>query len=580
MHRKGALNLMKKAVMPLGIDSFEKIRSENYYYVDKTGFISELFKKTFEIHLITRPRRFGKTLAMDTLANFLDIRKDTRDLFEGLEISHNQELCSLWQNQWPIIFLTLKEVDSTNFHDAKRNLSICISDLYQSHSYLLESDKADENDKKQFRLCQTQDMDTAALQNSLYILMRMMSAHWGRKVIVLIDEYDVPLARANESGFYDEMVNIIRGMMNKTLKTNPFLNFAVITGCLRIAKESIFTGTNNFVSDTITGERFNEYFGFTQEEIAKLLKDTGFEDRAEEIRLWYNGYRFGSSNIYCPWDVLNHINAIQDAPFTPPKSYWENTSHNGILRSFIELANNGSRPELDVNDKFETLLTGGIIEEPIEENLTYDVLHSSESNLWSLLYLTGYLTQAHPSELPKDCTAARGHLFLKIPNEEIRLLFKKTVQNWFCDKMAATDRKELFQAMWQGDAGKATEIISDILFTTISYHDYKEDFYHAFVAGLFTGAGYIVKSNRERGYGRADIIVRDRRNRRVILIEAKHADRLSHLEAECRDAIKQIDDRRYTVEFEKGFLSVISYAMAFFDKRCLVKKSDERKHMP
>lgn len=570
---------MDKVIMPLGIDSFEKIRSGDYYYIDKTGLISELFRKTFEVNLITRPRRFGKTLAMDTLACFFDICKDTRQLFEGLEVSYNKDLCALWQNQWPVISLTLKEVDSDNFHDAKKNFSVCVSDLYQSHACLLDSDRVDERDKEQFRRYLIQDTDTVSLQNSLYVLMRMMNAHWGRPVIVLLDEYDVPLARASESGFYDEMLNLIRGLMNKTFKTNPFLKFAVITGCLRIANESIFTGTNNFVSDTIAGERFNEYFGFTEKNVAKLLKDTGFEDRAEEMRLWYNGYHFGTVNIYCPWDVLNHINAIQDAPQTPPKSYWENTSHNGILRTFIELANNGLRPELDVNDKFETLLSGGYIEEPIEENLTYDALHSSESNLWSLLYLTGYLTQVSPSELPEGCKAVRGNVFLKIPNEEIKLLFRKTVVSWFNDKMIATDRSELFCAMWLGDDKKTTEMISDILFTTISYHDYKEDFYHAFVAGLFTGAGYIVKSNREQGYGRADIIIRDRRGRRVMLIEAKHADSFSRLEAECMDAVKQIDDRRYAQEFEKGYLSVICYGMAFYDKQCLVKKFDERKHM-
>ena len=399
---------------------------------------------------------------------------------------------------------------------------------------------------------------------------------------MLMDEYDVPLAKANENGFYGEMLNIVKGLMNKTLKTNPFLKFAVITGCLRIAKESIFTGTNNFVSDTISGERFNEYFGFTENEVTKLLKETGFEEHAEEVKQWYDGYHFGTVDIYCPWDVLNHVNALQDAPWTPPRNYWEDTSHNGILHTFIELANGGRRPDLDVNEKFETLLAGGYIEEAIEENLTYDTVYSSESNLWSLLYLTGYLTQAELPEgvrpegvRPEGVRPEGGKLFLRIPNEEVKIIFRKTVVAWFNERMATIDRSELFDALWQGDDSKATDIISDILFDTISYHDYKEDFYHAFIAGIFTGAGYIVKSNREQGYGRADISVKDRRNRRVMIIEAKHTDSERRLEAACREAVEQIGERRYAEEFEKGYRSVISYGIAFFNKQCLVKKFHE-----
>lgn len=566
---------MDKLVMPLGIDSFEKIRTEGYYYIDKTGIIEELLRKKFEVSLITRPRRFGKTLGMDTLENFFNIRKDTRKLFEGLSIAQKKELCAEWQNQWPVIFLTLKEVDDTKFENAKKKLGMCISDLYKKHLYLLENDRVGRDDREMFDKFQFRKADDVELQNSLNFLMRMMNTYFGRQVIILIDEYDVPLAKANEHGFYGDMLDIIRGLMNKTLKTNPFLKFAVITGCLRIAKESIFTGTNNFVSDTITGERFNEYFGFTRDEVAKLLADTGFQEHAEEMRLWYDGYRFGSVGIYCPWDVLNHVNAIQDKPDTPPKSYWEDTSHNGILHTFIELANNGRRPELDVNDKFETLLAGGCIEESIEENLTYDILYSSEENLWSLLYLTGYLTQADSAELPESRKHENGKLFLKIPNEEVKVIFQKTVVRWFQEKVMTIDRSELFHAMWQGDAPKATEIISDLLFDTISYHDYREDFYHAFLAGIFAGGGYIVKSNREQGYGRTDIVVKDRGKRRVMIIEAKRADSERRLEAECKKAVGQIDKRRYAEEFRKGYRTVICYGIAFFEKQCLVKKFEE-----
>lgn len=567
---------MDKAVMPLGIDSFEKVRSGGYYYVDKTGVIAELLRKTFEVNLITRPRRFGKTLAMDMMANFFDIRRDTVELFTGLDITDRTALCAEWQNRWPVIFLTFKDVDDTGFENAWKKLMVCIADLCRQHTYLLESEKVDREDIVLFRKYQSMSADAVEIQNALYVLMRMMHAYYGRQVIVLLDEYDVPLAKANEHGFYEEMLNLIRGLLNKTLKTNPFLKFAVVTGCLRIAKESIFTGTNNFVSDTISGERFNEYFGFTEKDVRKLLQDTGFEDHADEIKCWYDGYHFGNIDIYCPWDVLNHVNAIQDNPEISPKSYWEDTSHNGILRTFIEIANNGRRPELDVNDKFETLLAGGYVEESIEENLSYDTLHSSESNLWSLLYLTGYLTRVSPAELPGGVYNGNDKLLLKIPNEEIRNLFRKTVTKWFEESVAVIDRSELFQAMWQGDEQKATEIISDLLFNTISYHDYKEDFYHAFVAGIFTGGGYIVKSNREQGYGRTDIVVRDRSRKRVLIIEAKHADDEKHLEAACRNAVAQIDSRRYADELKKGYRTVLCYGIAFFDKKCLVKKFDER----
>ena len=563
---------MNTMVMPLGIDFFEKIRREGYYYVDKTGLISELLGKKFEVSLITRPRRFGKTVAMAMLASFFDISRDSREIFDGLEIAKEKELCSRWQNQWPVIFLTLKEIDDLRFESAKVKLGICMSDLYKWHTYLLESTKISDDDKIAFRRIESRQANDEEVQNALYNLMRMMHAHFGKQVIMLMDEYDVPLAKANENGFYGEMLNIVKGLMNKTLKTNPFLKFAVITGCLRIAKESIFTGTNNFVSDTISGERFNEYFGFTENEVTKLLKETGFEEHAEEVKQWYDGYHFGTVDIYCPWDVLNHVNALQDAPWTSPRNYWEDTSHNGILHTFIELANGGRRPDLDVNETFETLLAGGYIEEAIEENLTYDTVYSSESNLWSLLYLTGYLTQA---ELPEGVRPEGGKLFLRIPNEEVKIIFRKTVVAWFNERMATIDRSELFDALWQGDDSKATDIISDILFDTISYHDYKEDFYHAFIAGIFTGAGYIVKSNREQGYGRADISVKDRRNRRVMIIEAKHTDSERRLEAACREAVEQIGERRYAEEFEKGYRSVISYGIAFFNKQCLVKKFHE-----
>jgi len=568
---------MGKIRLPLGYDRFSKIREEDFYYIDKTGLISELLHQNFEVSLFTRPRRFGKTLALDTLSNFFDIRKDTRKLFEGLQIAENEQLCKDWQNQWPVLFITLKEVEARNFKGAIEKFQVLLSDLYAEHSYLLESNSVDEEDKKLFIQFRTRNGNEAEISSALYTLMRMMHNHFGKQVIVLIDEYDVPIAKASENDYYDEMLGLIRGVLGKVLKSNPFLKFAVITGCLKIAKESIFTGINNLVTDTISGVRFQEFFGFTEAEVQKLLGDTGFEDHLDEMRKWYDGYRFGSADIYCPWDVLNHVAALMSNPTIMPKSYWENTSHNGILRNFIEMANNGERQDLMVNDKFEELLSGGCIEEHIEENLTYDTVHSSESNLWSLLYLTGYLTQAAPDELPDGEPVSDGKMHLRIPNEEIRNIFRKTVVEWFRARVITMDRSELFNAMWSGDAEKATDIISELLFDTISYHDYKEDYYHAFIAGLFAGAGYYVESNREHGIGRSDLVIRDKGHRRVMIIEAKHVARSDQMEAACLKAVEQIDDKRYAAEFDNGYRSVICYGIAFYKKECLVKKFDEVK---
>ena len=509
---------------------------------------------------------------MDTLAQFFDIRKASGEMFDGLDISKKKDLCNEWMNQWPVIFLTLKEADGLTFEMAQRKLATSISDLYIQHTYLLKSNKVDMNDRKAFETYHYNRADETELQNALFLLMRMMYMHFGKKVIILIDEYDVPLAKANEKGYYKEMLNLVQGLMSKTLKTNPYLKFAVVTGCLRIAKQSIFTGTNNFVSDTITGTRFNEYFGFTNADVKKLLFDTGLENRTEEIRRWYDGYRFGTVDIYCPWDVLNHVNAVQDNPDITPKSYWEDTSHNGVLRTFIELANGEDWQDLDINEKFETLLAGGFINQPIEENLTYDTLYSTESNLWSLLYLTGYLTQAAFDELPEDVQVKEGDFWTKIPNEEVKAIFKKTVVAWFQAKVRTIDRSELFLAMWNGDEEKATKLLSDLLFDTISYYDYREDFYHAFIAGVFTGAGYAVKSNREAGLGRTDLVIRDKNRRRAMIIEAKRVAEEKLLEAGCTEAVKQIDEKRYADEFSKGYRSVICYGIAFYDKECLVKK--------
>ena len=559
---KGAAE-MKGLNIPVGVSDFEKIRSNGYYYIDKSGLIGELLRAGAEVTLITRPRRFGKTLGMSMLEKFFDIRKDSRELFEGLEISERQDLCSKWMNQWPTVFLSLKSVDGLNFEGAYQQLVYEISLLYQKHDYLLESTALSEQDKFLFKQLRNRQSEKTDVMRSLQLLTRLLEQHYNKKVILLIDEYDVPVAKANNHGYYNEMLDVMKGLM-QALKDNTSLRFAVITGCLRIAKESIFTGTNNFVSDTITDSRLSEYFGFMQREVDQILKDGDIEDKADSIKEWYDGYHFGEFDIYCPWDVMNYLLELQRNPKAKPVSYWKNTSDNAIIRSFIDYAGNS------ITKKLETLMSGGYIIQRVDESLTYDYLHSSEDNLWSLLYLTGYLTKAreedHAGELPE------GTVALIIPNAEIKEIFETTVIRWFDDSAKKWNRNALFDAVWKGDSESLTREMSCLLKKTISYHDYKEDFYHAFLAGIFAGAGYMVDSNKEHGEGRSDVVVDDPANGRIAIFEAKYTKELDDLERTCDKALQQIDDRMYAEEYKDDYDQILCYGISFFKKRCRVKK--------
>ena len=558
---------MKKLNIPVGISDFSKIRDRNYYYVDKTNLIAELLEEeTAEVTLITRPRRFGKTMAMSMLSHFFDIRKDSKAMFQGLKIAENTELCDEWMNQWPVLFLTFKDVNGLTFASAKEMLLNRIAEIYNDHSYLLEGPQVRENDRKVFEQLADEvsgNPTDAMLKTSIALLMKLMWGYYGKPVILLLDEYDVPIAKASANGYYAEMLEIIRGMLSTALKDNDAMRFAVITGCLRIAKESIFTGTNNFVSDTISSAHLNEYFGFTQEEVDQILIDADQTDHAEDVKAWYDGYHFGELDVYCPWDVMNYLRDLRKNPKTKPASYWRNTSDNAIIRSFIDYAGE------NIHEKMETLLAGGYIIQKIREDLTYEYLHSSEENLWSILYSTGYLTQVRGEELPADTAA------LMIPNAEIRQIFETTVQEWFDDSARKENRTALFDAVWSGDIETLTEEMNELLRKTISYHDYKEDFYHAFLAGIFTGAGYSVDSNRERGEGRSDVVVRNSSKGRVALFEAKYAKTLDGLEASCEAALQQIEDRQYAKDFADDYDDILCYGIAFYKKRCLVKKNNE-----
>ena len=550
---------MKNLNIPVGISDFERIRELNYYYVDKTGLIKTLLQGEMDqVTLITRPRRFGKTMAMNMVASFLDIRKDSKELFDGLEISKEKEICKNWMNQYPTLFLSLKDVDGTTFENAFNMLKFVISSLCSQNSYLETGENIRENEKDIFSRLRSQTASITDIKGSIVTIMNMMQSYYEKLVILLIDEYDVPIAKASNNGYYKGMLEVIKGMLSTALKDNSSLKFAVITGCLKIAKESIFTGTNNFVSDTISSTRYNEYYGFTQQDVDKLLADAEIEEKADLIKEWYDGYNFEEFEVYCPWDVMNYLRDLQNDLNARPVSYWKNTSDNAIIRSFIDYTGAAIRKKLEV------LIAGGSICQKIEEDLTYDYLHSSEDNVWSILYLTGYLTKV--GERDKD-----GQIELRIPNKEVKEIFESTVRKWFEDSARVTNRKDLFDAVWNKDADKATKEISTLLRMTISYYDYRENFYHAFLAGIFAGAGYSVESNREHGEGRSDIVIYNDVTGQVAVFEAKYSRKLEDLEKDCQKALDQINTKMYAKEFEDAYEEVLCYGIAFYKKRCLVK---------
>ena len=555
---------MKNLNIPVGVSDFTEIRKNGYYYIDKSGLIKDILKTaSTKVTLITRPRRFGKTLAMSMLDSYFDIRKDSKQLFDGLEISQNQVLCSEWMNKYPTIFVSFRQVEGLDLKGAYDMLTVVIANLFNEHIYLLDSKKATEFQKTSFKNLLSGNASVKEVKSSIYLLMNMMNDYYNEPVILLIDEYDVPVAKANNNGYYNEMLDVMKSLM-QTVKDNKTLKFAIITGCLRIAKESIFTGMNNFVSDTIVSSRLNEYFGFTQKEVNKILSDADAITHADIIKEWYDGYHFGNYDIYCPWDVMNYILDLQYNPKAKPQSYWKNTSDNAIIRSFIDYS--GS----NITRKLEVLMSGGHIFQHIDEYLTYDYLHSDEDNIWSILYLTGYLTQVK-EDVGRKLDDSKMTA-LTIPNKEIRDIFETTVIKWFDDSARMWNRKALFDAVWSGNSESITYEMNKLLRKTISYHDYREDFYHAFLAGIFAGAGYMLDSNKEHGEERSDVVVYDTVNARVAVFEAKYTKALDKLESECDIALEQIDERMYANEYEDDYDDIMCYGISFFKKRCLVKK--------
>ena len=554
---------MNNMKLPVGIDQFDKLIKSGFYYVDKTRLIEQLLQNWGEVNLFTRPRRFGKTLNMSMLKSFFEIGTD-KTLFDQLYIAANKELCEEYMGQYPVIFLSLKGVDGLNFEEAKSMLKITIRTEAQRHYELKKSEKVSEENRKLFN--DILSGEDERIEDSLRMLSQILFEHYGKKSIILIDEYDVPLDKAFQHGYYKEMVSLLRGLFGQALKTNEFLQFAVLTGCLRVSKESIFTGLNNFKVLSIADVRFDEQFGFTDEEVRKLLKDYDLEDYFSEAKEWYDGYHFGNADIYCPWDVINYVEHLRYDPEAEPEAFWINSSGNDLVKRFVAKADQTTK------DEIEQLIAGDVIEKKIRQDLTYDEIDQSIDNLWSVLFTTGYLTQTGRAE--------RGIYKLMIPNKEVREVFIDQIQQWF-DQTVVNDEDRMssfYQFFAQGKAKDVQDQLTSILAETISILDTKarneekENFYHGMMLGLLRNhRNWIVKSNVESGEGFVDILIKPEDPDEGILIELKYSKTFDGLEKACERALEQVKNRRYDEALrEEGRCHILAYGIAFCKKRCKV----------
>ena len=554
--------------LPVGIDNFEKIRQNGFYYVDKTSLIEQLFSSWGEVNLFTRPRRFGKTLNMSMLKYFFEIGTD-RSLFDGLHICANEKICSEHMGKYPVIFLSLKNAEGLNFDTAKYQMVELIAREAERFPFLAKDTNLSDRDREKYRVLTAfadghYQMSDDVLYGSLQTLSELLYKYFNQKTVILIDEYDVPLDKAFQHGYYREMVALIRALFGRALKTNEALAFAVLTGCLRVSKESIFTGLNNFKILSITDSRFDEQFGFTDKEVQKLLADYHLEARFSETKEWYDGYRFGNVDVYCPWDVINHIDRIKDDPNARPEAYWINTSGNDLVKRFVDKANRTTRNEI------EQLIAGNAIEKMLRLDLTYDEIDNSIENLWSVLFTTGYLTQTGMTE--------DGAYRLVIPNREIREVFKLQIQEWF--KKSIFSNTEQLTAFWkafeEGNTDGVEMYLNRIMSNSISVFDIKtgeekkEISYHNLLVGILTGnADWLVKSNVEAGEGFADIIVETEDPNAGIVVELKYTKDYDEMEQACRAALDQINDRRYQEYLlNDGRKDITLYGIAFCKKRC------------
>lgn len=555
--------------IPVGIDSFEKIRKYGFYYIDKTRLIEQIMQNWSEVSLFTRPRRFGKTLNMSMLRSFFELGTD-KSLFDGLDISKNKELCEEHMGKYPVIFFSLKSVEGLKFENARYRIIEMIGREAQRYEFLAESDKLSENEKAQYKALIALDngkytMDDDILISGIQMLSHLLYKHYGQKTVILIDEYDVPLDKAFENGYYKEMVSLIRGIFGMALKTNDSLQFAVLTGCLRISKESIFTGLNNFEVLSVLNTQYDEAFGFTDGEVKQILEDYNLSDHYPDVKEWYDGYHFGNTDIYCPWDVIRYCKNLCADPAALPEDFWSNSSGNAMVRRFIDKA------DIRTKNEIERLIAGEDIEKDISQELTYDEIDKSIENLWSVLFTTGYLTH-------KGCTES-GRYRLAIPNKEVRNLFIRKIREWFSD-VTRNDGKtleEFCNAFVDRDPGKIEQIFGDYLWNTISIRDTatakakKENFYHGILLGLLGyKASWLIKSNAESGTGYSDILVEVPDNRTGIVIELKYAED-GDMDSACSRALEQIEEKEYVDKLRQdGMRNFIKYGIACFKKDCKV----------
>ena len=562
--------------LPVGIDDFRKLRESHFYYVDKTRLIEQLLLNWSEVTLFTRPRRFGKTLNMSMLKSFFDIGTD-KALFDGLYISGNKELCDEYMGKYPVIFLSLKGVEGLTYEEAFEAFVRIMGKEVNRVSFLADSDKLTQIEREQYKGLTIMKngrlaFDKEKLISSLQLLSQLLYKHYGKKVVILIDEYDVPLDKAFQNGYYKEMVSLIRGLFGQALKTNEFLQFAVLTGCLRISKESIFTGLNNFKVMSITDSRFDEQFGFTDSEVKKLLSDYGMDSHFDEVKEWYDGYHFGKADVYCPWDVINHVDHLRDDGDAKPQTYWINSSGNSLVRRLINRADSSTK------DEIERLIAGESIEKVIRLDLTYDEIDNTIDNIWSVLFTTGYLTKIGEVKLPDSESYAYR---LVIPNKEVREVFVLQIQEWF-KAVVANDNdtmKLLSKAILDKDETILARQLNIVMGRMISIldtkapDDMKENFYHGLLLGLLRGSNpdWLIKSNRESGDGFSDILIKPENPDLGIVIEVKYAKEFKGLDAACDAAMAQIKQKRYDETLrDEGRCDILAYGIAFCRKRCKV----------
>lgn len=562
--------------LPVGIDDFRKLRESHFYYVDKTRLIEQLLLNWSEVTLFTRPRRFGKTLNMSMLKSFFDIGTD-ETLFDGLYISGNKELCDEYMGKYPVIFLSLKGVEGLTYEEAFEAFVRIMGKEVNRVSFLADSDKLTQIEREQYKGLTIMKngrlaFDKEKLISSLQLLSQLLYKHYGKKTVILIDEYDVPLDKAFQNGYYNEMVSLIRGLFGQALKTNEFLQFAVLTGCLRISKESIFTGLNNFKVMSITDSRFDEQFGFTDEEVRKLLSDYGMDSHFDEVKEWYDGYHFGRADVYCPWDVINHADHLRDDGDAKPQTYWINSSGNSLVRRLINRADSSTK------DEIERLIAGEAIEKVIRQDLTYDEIENSIDNIWSVLFTTGYLTKVGEVKLADSESYAYK---LIIPNKEVREVFVLQIQEWF-KAVVANDNdtmKLLSKAILDKDETILARQLNIVMGRMISIldtkapDDMKENFYHGLLLGLLRGSNpeWLIRSNRESGDGFSDILIKPENPDLGIVIEVKYAKEFKKLDAACDAAMAQIKEKRYDETLrDEGRCDILAYGIAFCRKRCRV----------